>query len=156
MTRCFDSCYAQCARFCFTSTNPSFPARLLALSCNPSNSRFQTPYDPPAPLSRPQEKLFAQLVPDSAARALSRYTDLVDGVIRDQVDRLATATDTARVKLKEWELPDSLEALGLPSRAMLPAAVANEVDAVEGAGGLGHLKVSTQMLRDNIDSAWAA
>ncbi len=44
-----------------------------------------------------------------SARSLSKYSDLVDDLIRKQLDRLAGATDTARIKLREWELPDTLQ-----------------------------------------------
>lgn len=47
--------------------------------------------------------------PFLSARSLSKYSDLVDDLIRKQLDRLAGATDTARIKLREWELPDTLQ-----------------------------------------------
>lgn len=48
----------------------------------------------------PQEALFSTLIPDSSAKALSRYTAMVDSQTREILDKLAMATDNARIKLK--------------------------------------------------------
>jgi hypothetical protein len=37
----------------------------------------------------------------NSAKALSKYTDLVDGVVRASLDRLAGATDAARIALRQ-------------------------------------------------------
>jgi len=34
---------------------------------------------------------------------------MVDGLIRQQMDALEGASDEARLKLREWELPDCLQ-----------------------------------------------
>jgi len=47
-----------------------------------------------------QESFFSTLIPDSSAKSLSRYTAMVDSRTRDMLDRLAAATDNARIKLK--------------------------------------------------------
>ncbi|GLC38437.1 hypothetical protein PLESTB_001578000 [Pleodorina starrii] len=86
------------------------------------------------------EQLFTGLVPDTSARALSKYTDLVDDLIRRQLDRLAGATDNARIKFREWELPDTLQALDARTSAALPDALLRELHEIEGIGGLNHLK----------------
>ena len=43
-----------------------------------------------------------------SAKALSKYTEMVDSLIREQMDALAAASDEARLKLREWELPECL------------------------------------------------
>ena len=43
-----------------------------------------------------------------SAKALSKYSDMVDSLARAQRDLLEGASDDARVKLREWELPEAL------------------------------------------------
>lgn len=56
---------------------------------------------PPADLDASGENLFAALVPDASAKALSKYTDAVDAAVREALDKLAGATDAARVALRQ-------------------------------------------------------
>ncbi|MEW5305101.1 MAG: hypothetical protein WDW36_007663 [Sanguina aurantia] len=86
------------------------------------------------------EPLFTGLVPDGCAKALSKYTDAVDSLIRAQLDKLAGATDAARIKLRECELPDTLEALEARSLTALPEAARRDIEDIEAIGGLAHLK----------------
>ena len=73
------------------------------------------PIQPPAEhLSPVDVKLFQSIVPDSGAKALSRYTEMVDELIRNETDTLAMASDEARVALREMELPETLIALSTP------------------------------------------
>lgn len=44
-----------------------------------------------------------------SARALSRYSDMVDSLARSQMELLEGASDDARTKLREWELPEALQ-----------------------------------------------
>ena len=39
-------------------------------------------------LDASREKMFAGLVPDSSAKALSKYTEMVDDIIRTQAEKL--------------------------------------------------------------------
>ncbi|KAL1807535.1 hypothetical protein ACET3Z_024525 [Daucus carota] len=48
-----------------------------------------------------KEKMFASLVPDSSAKALSRYTEMVDDVIRTPAEILQQGSVLTRVRLKE-------------------------------------------------------
>ncbi|GAX77401.1 hypothetical protein CEUSTIGMA_g4847.t1 [Chlamydomonas eustigma] len=86
------------------------------------------------------EVLFASLIPDSSAKALSKYTEMVDSKSRSLMDKLATATDNARLKLKEVDLPDMLEALDNKTPLSLPEALRRELEEIESIGGLNHLK----------------
>ena len=45
-----------------------------------------------------------------SAKALSLYTDLVDGLARAQREALEGASDEARIRLREWEQPEALQA----------------------------------------------
>ena len=63
----------------------------------------------PTQLDASQEDIFREVIPDGSAKALSRYTDIVDALIREQNDRLAGASDDARLRLRERDLPDCLQ-----------------------------------------------
>ena len=64
---------------------------------------------PTQQLDASQEDIFREVIPDGSAKALSRYTDMVDALIREQNDRLAGASDDARLRLRERDLPDCLQ-----------------------------------------------
>ena len=90
-------------------------------------------------------------MPESTTRALSKYTDMVDSLIRVQTDALDGASDDARVKMREWELPEGLEALepqGHRSASTLPDAVRVELEKVEAAGGAAHLQELVTQIRN--------
>ncbi|GIM12801.1 hypothetical protein Vretimale_16038 [Volvox reticuliferus] len=91
-------------------------------------------------LDASSEQLFTGLVPENSARALSKYTDQVDDLIRHQLDRLAEATDNARIRFREWELPDTLQAMDVRTSAALPDALRRDLEDVESIGGVNHLK----------------
>ncbi|KAK6931572.1 ALIX V-shaped domain [Dillenia turbinata] len=91
-------------------------------------------------------KMFATLVPDSSAKALSRYTEMVDDVIRTQAEKLQEGSELARVRLKEMDLPDSI--LALEGNFMLPTALKEDVEAVQISGGPSGLEAELQQLRD--------
>ncbi|KAJ9513660.1 hypothetical protein QJQ45_015416, partial [Haematococcus lacustris] len=109
----------------------------------------------PAALDLATENLFSHLVPDTrfpppacpcvrSAKALSRYTDMVDDVVRGLRDKLATATDNARIKLRELELPETLDALDPRSNSnyaasCLPDRLRAELEDIQSIGGLTHL-----------------
>eukprot|EP00252_Welwitschia_mirabilis_P019453 TRINITY_DN4515_c0_g1_i1.p1 TRINITY_DN4515_c0_g1~~TRINITY_DN4515_c0_g1_i1.p1 ORF type:complete len:888 (+),score=181.72 TRINITY_DN4515_c0_g1_i1:183-2846(+) len=93
-----------------------------------------------------KEKMFARLVPDSSAKALSRYTEMVDELIRTQSERLQQESEITRVKLKEMDLPDSL--LALEGNISLPDQLKDDVEAVQVSGGPAGLESEMQQLRD--------
>lgn len=51
------------------------------------------------------ERLLRAIVPDDSAKALSKYSEMVDELIRNEAASLAAASDAARVRLREMELP---------------------------------------------------
>ncbi|XVE84849.1 hypothetical protein DITRI_Ditri17bG0045600 [Diplodiscus trichospermus] len=97
-------------------------------------------------LDASKEKMFASLVPDSSAKALSRYTEMVDDVIRTQAEKLQQGSELTRVRLKEMDLPDSI--LALEGNFNLPEDLKNEVEKVQASGGQAGLEAELQQLRD--------
>ncbi|KAJ8548242.1 hypothetical protein K7X08_030711 [Anisodus acutangulus] len=91
-------------------------------------------------------KMFASLVPDNSAKELSRYTEMVDDVIRTQAERLQQGSELARVKLRDMDLPDSI--LALEGNLTLPMALKEEVEAVQICGGPAGLEAEPQQLND--------
>lgn len=106
---------------------------------------------PPAglkPTADEQQTMFTSVVPDSSAKALSKYSDMVDTLIRQQLHKLNGASDDARLRLREWELPEALQALEAASVAALPDAVRVELEEIQSSGGLGHLQEVSQQIRE--------
>ncbi|CAN4124976.1 unnamed protein product [Withania somnifera] len=97
-------------------------------------------------LDASKEKVFASLVPDNSAKALSRYTEMVDDVIRTQAEKLQQGSELARVRLREMDLPDSI--LALEGNVHLPLALKEDVEAVQICGGPAGLDGELQQLRD--------
>ncbi|KAF9594051.1 hypothetical protein IFM89_027025 [Coptis chinensis] len=97
-------------------------------------------------LDASKEKMFASLVPDSSAKALSRYTEMVDDIIRTQAEKLQQGSEITRVRLKEMDLPDSI--LALEGNFSLPVELKEDVEAVQISGGPSGLEAELQQLRD--------
>lgn len=97
-------------------------------------------------LDASKEKMFASLVPDSSAKALSRYTEMVDDIIRTQAEKLQQGSELTRVRLKDMDLPDSI--LALEGHFALPADLKEDVEAVQISGGPAGLEAELQQLRD--------
>ncbi|GAB2226641.1 hypothetical protein Drorol1_Dr00022456 [Drosera rotundifolia] len=97
-------------------------------------------------LDASKEKLFATLIPDNSAKALSRYTEMVDEVIRTQAEKLQQGSELARVRLKEMDLPDSI--LALDGNVTLPEDIKDDVEAVQISGGPAGLEAELQQLKD--------
>eukprot|EP00775_Hariotina_reticulata_P008073 gene8073-8268_t len=95
---------------------------------------------PPTNLDASSENLFSGLIPDSSAKALSKYTDLVDSISREQLNKLAESTDAARLQLKQADLPDLLEALDGSSSASIPESLLRDIEEVNNIGGTQHLR----------------
>lgn len=97
-------------------------------------------------LDASKEKMFTSLVPDSSAKALSRYTEMVDEIIRTQAEKLQQGSELARVRLKEMDLPDSI--LALEGNFTLPTTLKEDVEAVQICGGPAGLEAELQQLKD--------
>jgi programmed cell death 6-interacting protein len=106
---------------------------------------------PPRGLAPDEEaaRMFAAVVPDTSAKALSKYSALVDALARRQLDALEAASDEARLRLREWELPESLAALDPGGGgAALPHGARLELDKVAAAGGAAHLRGLAAQIRE--------
>ena len=60
----------------------------------------------PTVLGPPAPPAVRHLPLTCSAKALSRYSDQVDSLIRAQMHKLNGASDDARIRLREWELPE--------------------------------------------------
>ncbi|KAF6168949.1 hypothetical protein GIB67_038446 [Kingdonia uniflora] len=97
-------------------------------------------------LDASKEKMFTSLVPDNSAKALSRYTEMVDDIIRTQAEKLQQGSEITRVKLKEMDLPDSI--LALEGNISLPMDLKEDVEAVQISGGPSGFEAELQQLKD--------
>ncbi|XP_051145350.1 vacuolar-sorting protein BRO1 [Andrographis paniculata] len=97
-------------------------------------------------LDASRQKMFSSLVPDSSAKSLSKYTEMLDDIIRTQAEKLQQGSELARVRLKEMDLPDSI--LALEGNFTLPTALKEEVEAVQICGGPAGLEGELQQLKD--------
>ncbi|CAN6310618.1 unnamed protein product [Urochloa humidicola] len=97
-------------------------------------------------LDASKERLFSSLVPDGSMKALSKYTEMVDDIIRTQAEKLQQASEITRVRLKEMDLPDSI--LSLEGNITLPLDLKEDVEAVQISGGPAALESELQQLRD--------
>ncbi|KAB1205636.1 ALG-2 interacting protein X [Morella rubra] len=97
-------------------------------------------------LDASKEKMFASLVPDSSFKALSRYTEMVDEIIRTQAEKLQQASELTRIRLKEMDLPESI--LALEGNFTLQTDLKEDVEAVQISGGPAGLEAELQQLRD--------
>ena len=88
---------------------------------------------PPAALDASGETLFSKIVPESGFKALSKYTELVDAIIREETDVRASASDEARLALTEMELPEPLFAAS-SAGAALQTPPGGAGDAAAGGG----------------------
>ena len=52
-----------------------------------------------------------------SAKALSRYSELVDDLTCQKINKLEAAANDARMMLIEWELPEVLDALNSSQEA---------------------------------------
>ncbi|KAG0476298.1 hypothetical protein HPP92_013139 [Vanilla planifolia] len=97
-------------------------------------------------LDASKERLFSNIVPDNSTKSLSRYTEMVDDIIRTQAEKLQQESEITRVKLKDMELPDSI--LALEGSFSLPMDLKEDVEAVQISGGPLGLEDELQQLRD--------
>uniref|UniRef100_A0A0D9XL32 BRO1 domain-containing protein n=1 Tax=Leersia perrieri TaxID=77586 RepID=A0A0D9XL32_9ORYZ len=97
-------------------------------------------------LDASKERLFSSIVPDGSMKALSKYTEMVDNIIRTQAEKLQQASEITRVRLKEMDLPDSI--LSLEGNITLPLDLKEDVEAVQISGGPAGLESELQQLRD--------
>eukprot|EP00201_Polytomella_parva_P010941 CAMPEP_0175050800 /NCGR_PEP_ID=MMETSP0052_2-20121109/7451_1 /TAXON_ID=51329 ORGANISM="Polytomella parva, Strain SAG 63-3" /NCGR_SAMPLE_ID=MMETSP0052_2 /ASSEMBLY_ACC=CAM_ASM_000194 /LENGTH=1080 /DNA_ID=CAMNT_0016315025 /DNA_START=96 /DNA_END=3335 /DNA_ORIENTATION=- len=96
---------------------------------------------PPSNLDATQEQRFKDLVPLQCVNSASKYQEMVDNLIRREIDRLQEATNAGNVKLQLNEMPELLELLdNSASKASLPVGLLQELEQIERMGVVSHLK----------------
>lgn len=101
----------------------------------------------------PDMQLFRNIVPDSTAKAVSRYTDMRDSRIRELLNAVERLSDEARLRLAEYELPDLLHnAENNRGQLKLPAALQQEVDDFNKSGGVQSLRDSLNLSKRRRES----
>ncbi|PWA36113.1 ALIX V-shaped domain-containing protein [Artemisia annua] len=90
--------------------------------------------------------MFASIIPDSSAKALSKYTEMVDDIIRTQAEKLQQGSELARVTQKDMVLLDSI--LDLEGHSVLPTPLWEYMEAVQISVGPAGLDGELQQLRD--------
>jgi programmed cell death 6-interacting protein len=96
---------------------------------------------PPQNLSKASSDVFVGLVPDSSAKVVSKYTEMVDSLIKVEKNKLNASTEQARSKLKELDLPDLLLSLEPTSRLLdtiLSETLREKIAEVNSFGGVSH------------------
>lgn len=53
---------------------------------------------------------------------------------------LEGATDEARIRLKEWEMPELLEGVNKAPVSMMPEGLGKDLDEIEHGGGIHYLQ----------------
>eukprot|EP00210_Caulerpa_lentillifera_P000893 g864.t1 len=107
---------------------------------------------PSAALDASKEHLFGELIPESVTKALSRYSEIVDRLIRQETEKLNGATDEARLKLRQYELPEVLDAVSLTNSALIPESLRKDLEDIDEAKGLIYINEMNEQigaLRDN-------
>ena len=97
-------------------------------------------------LDASKKRMFSSLVLDNNAKALSRYIEMVDDIIRTQAEKLQQGSELACVRLEEMDLLDSI--LALEGNATLPSYIKKDVEAVQICGGPAGLEAKLQQLMD--------
>ena len=109
---------------------------------SPVNEAAMVKPTDPANVHKVNADVFVGLVPDSSAKTVSKYTEMVDVLIKGEKDKLCGSTDEARLKLKELELPDMLLALDAGNAQALKMALSDglyqRVDELNSRSGVTH------------------
>ena len=101
-----------------------------------------------APAGQADAVLFSSVVPEDLAKSLSRFTDLLERAVREQMAALEGTSEEALVSMRLWELPEALGALDGPSEAALPEGLRREVARVQSMGGLAALRGLSEQVDD--------
>ena len=69
------------------------------------------------------------------AKALSCYSELVDDLIRQKINKLEAAANDGRMMLREWELPELLDALDSSQEATSSDDLQQRLRGIQQTGG---------------------
>jgi programmed cell death 6-interacting protein len=95
---------------------------------------------------------FNSIVPEEVAKDWSKYTDMLDRLLREQTYRIDKASDDARVSLREMELPERLYALEQGNPENVPDPIKVELETVQESGGVSNLVDICKQLQDMNES----
>lgn len=56
------------------------------------------------------------------------------------MSKLDGATDDARIKLKEWEMPELLDGVNRAPASMMPEGLGKDLDEIQHGGGIQYLQ----------------
>ena len=97
---------------------------------------------PPGDLAKVAADVFVGLVPDSSAKVVSKYTELVDALIKAEKAKLSGCQTENDQKMKELEVVGLLSALDAGSgdnlAHVLPETLRQKVAEVNSFGGVSH------------------
>lgn len=91
---------------------------------------------------------FNSIVPEEITRDWSKYTDMLDRMLRDQTDLIDRSSDDARVRLREMELPERLHCLEKGNAANVPDSIRVELESIEQSGGMENIRCTSQQVLD--------
>lgn len=97
-------------------------------------------------LDASNETLFRGLIPEHVTRSLSRYAELVDRLIRQEIEKLNGATDEARIKLRQYELPEILDSISTADLTSLPEFLQNQLTEIKEGNGVIYLEETSQQI----------
>ena len=96
----------------------------------------------PTNLNKMSGDVFVGLVPDSSAKVVSKYTELVDDLINKEKNRLMGSQDALGSKMKALNLPDLLVALDQTNSQLISTILSDElrerIAEVNSYGGVKH------------------
>ena len=94
---------------------------------------------------------FKSVVPEQVTRDLSRYTAMLDKMMRSEQGRVDQANDACSLRLREMELPDRLHATQPGNISNVPDAIGVEVQGIEESGGVTSLwRLADELTKMNI------
>jgi len=94
---------------------------------------------------------FKSVVPEQVTRDWSKYTDMLDKLIREEQERIHQASDAEGLRLREMELPDRLHATRAGHGGNVPDAIRIELERIEEMGGITYLwNVADQLTEMNV------
>jgi programmed cell death 6-interacting protein len=92
------------------------------------------------------ETLFSNLISESGKKTLKNYSEMVDDIIRTQLDKIKLSKEVCKIKLQEMGLPDAIGTV--ENGSIIPAKLKVQVEAIQDRGGPGGLEVELRQLKD--------
>mmetsp|Transcript_26634 Transcript_26634/g.32339 ORF Transcript_26634/g.32339 Transcript_26634/m.32339 type:complete len:930 (-) Transcript_26634:134-2923(-) len=80
------------------------------------------------------DKLFSAIVPDSSTKAMSKYSEMVDSLMREQLALLEDTSETSQLCLLNWDIDSLLESLNGSGYNALPDTFKKQLQDVSVQG----------------------